>query len=155
MATQVLLVDDFDHDTRADHTLVFAFDGETYSVDLSDENAAEFRELMAPYINVATRLGKHRPEKNPVNGKRPSPALARPSMPSTTNGKPWYKSEPGGPAETEKAKKRYRNMARDWGRENGYDIGDRGVIRDEVYVAFEEHRLAKGLPVGPASVGLS
>ncbi|WP_134664035.1 Lsr2 family protein [Amycolatopsis sp. CFH S0078] len=160
MAKKVLLVDDFDNDTHATETVIFAFDGETFAVDLCEENALAFRELLAPYVDVATKLGKHKLDKRPANGKRVStsvrPQTAK-TLPANTsvNGKPWYRHNPDGAPEQEKAKKRYRDMARQFGRENGYELGKRGVIPADVYAAFEEYRREEGLPVGPESVGLT
>lgn len=55
--TFVQTVDDFDPDTEAAETVAFSFDGVTYEIDLSAENAQTFRETMAPYIDAARRTG--------------------------------------------------------------------------------------------------
>lgn len=54
MATRTVLVDDMDGGD-ADVTIAFVFDGKSYSLDLSHENADKFRELLAPYMLAASK----------------------------------------------------------------------------------------------------
>lgn len=51
----VLTVDDFDGETSAE-TVRFSLDGKVYEVDLNAENMANFRETLAPYIEVGRRI---------------------------------------------------------------------------------------------------
>ena len=37
-------------DTPADETLTFGLDGATYEIDLSSDNAAKLRDVLAPYV---------------------------------------------------------------------------------------------------------
>ncbi len=53
---QVILVDDVDGGS-ADETVSFALDGVGYEIDLSDANAAAFRESLARYVGLARRVG--------------------------------------------------------------------------------------------------
>ncbi|AWH95417.1 histone-like nucleoid-structuring protein Lsr2 [Dietzia psychralcaliphila] len=55
---QMRYIDDFDGTDLGNeaNTLFFAFDGKEYSIDLSDENADTFHELMAPYIESGHRV---------------------------------------------------------------------------------------------------
>jgi Lsr2 len=53
---QVILVDDIDGGT-ADETVSFSLDGVAYEIDLSDSNAAKLREVFAPYVGTARRVG--------------------------------------------------------------------------------------------------
>ena len=50
------LVDDIDGG-EAQGTLHFAVEGAQYEIDLSDKNAEEFHEILAPYISAARRVG--------------------------------------------------------------------------------------------------
>lgn len=50
------LVDDIDG-SEAQGTLHFAVEGAQYEIDLSDKNAEEFHEVLAPYISAARRVG--------------------------------------------------------------------------------------------------
>ena len=42
--TSVVLIDDLDGETPAHTTVSFGLDGRSYEIDLSDNNAAEFRD---------------------------------------------------------------------------------------------------------------
>ena len=60
MAQQVLvqLVDDLDGTASSDvSTVVFALDGVTYEIDLSDTNAERLRGGLAEYVESARRVG--------------------------------------------------------------------------------------------------
>lgn len=50
----VQYIDDLDGTVLGDeaNTIAFAFDGKDYTIDLSDENAAAFRDAMAPYVDA-------------------------------------------------------------------------------------------------------
>lgn len=55
---QVQYIDDLDGTDLGSvaNTISFAFDGREYSIDLSDENADKFREVMAPYVENGHRV---------------------------------------------------------------------------------------------------
>ena len=73
--TTVKLIDDLDG-TNADETLVFALDGKTYELDLSKRNAAAFRKLFRPYLDVA-RSGNGAKRGPSRRSKAPARATAR------------------------------------------------------------------------------
>jgi Lsr2 len=50
--TVVRLIDDVDG-TEATHTVVYGIDGRWWEIDLSDENAGELRDALAPYLSVS------------------------------------------------------------------------------------------------------
>lgn len=52
MATRTTLVDDIDGSDAA-RTLSFAFDGNNYKIELSEDNIEKFSSALAPYINSA------------------------------------------------------------------------------------------------------
>src|ERR1700709_2110953 len=52
--TIVQLTDDIDG-SEATESLSFALDGVAYTIDLNDNNAAELREALAPYVAAARR----------------------------------------------------------------------------------------------------
>jgi len=68
MAKVTKIIDDIDG-TDATDTLEFSWGGDNYTIDLSDENADEFRRLMARYVPFATKV---RHEVKPL-GKRTIP----------------------------------------------------------------------------------
>ena len=55
---QVQYIDDLDGSDLGSvaNTISFAFDGREYYIDLSDENADKFREVMAPYVENGHRV---------------------------------------------------------------------------------------------------
>lgn len=56
---QILLVDDLDGSEASD-TVEFAFDGNSYEIDLSEANAAAMREAFAVYVAEARKIGARR-----------------------------------------------------------------------------------------------
>lgn len=55
MAKITKLVDDIDGSDATD-TLEFSWGGDNYTIDLCDENADKFREIMALYVGSATKV---------------------------------------------------------------------------------------------------
>ena len=55
---QTRYIDDLDGTDLGENanTLSFAFDGKDYAIDLSDENAETFRQVIAPYIEAGRRV---------------------------------------------------------------------------------------------------
>ena len=53
--TSVVLIDDLDGKTPADTTVSFALDGKSYEIDLSDNNAAEFRDALSKYVSAGRK----------------------------------------------------------------------------------------------------
>lgn len=95
---------------EADETVTFALDGVTYEIDLNAENAARLRDAMAQWIGHARRVGGRR-----AAGARRSSGDAALSR-------------------SESAK------IREWARENGYKVSDRGRIPAEVKEAYDAAR---------------
>ena len=59
----VQLVDDLDGspiEGGAGRTISFALDGASYEIDLSDRNAAQLRDALAPYVKAGRRVGGRR-----------------------------------------------------------------------------------------------
>lgn len=57
---QVVLEDDL-QGGQASETVHFALDGKSYEIDLSDQNAAKLREVLAPWVAAARRSGRGTP----------------------------------------------------------------------------------------------
>lgn len=103
----VELVDDLDGSSAAE-TVGFALDGTTYEIDLNKRNAKALRKSMETYLEAARRVsGKRQPKKN---GK------------TVAKGKVDL-----GPSTRE---------LRDWARDNGFEVADRGQIPNSVKEAF-------------------
>jgi hypothetical protein len=56
---QIILEDDYDGGT-ADETVSFAIDGAEYEIDLSEKNAADLRDALAPWLAHARKTGGRR-----------------------------------------------------------------------------------------------
>ena len=108
----VTLVDDMD-DVPADETISIGLDGTWYEIDLSESNAADLREHMDKWIHHARRV---------TSRGNSEPGTA------TTAGR----SRPRGAAD------RARSAAiREWAKEQGFEISERGRISSEIVRAWE------------------
>jgi hypothetical protein len=91
---------------EATETVEFALDGVTYEVDLSDTNAAKLRDDLAQWIAVARRSGGRRQTRRASQG--------------------------GGSGASRDELARMR----EWGRENGFKVSDRGRVSKELQEAY-------------------
>lgn len=101
--------DDFDGSPAA-QTIHFGWKGTDYVIDLSDDNAAEFTEMMTPWLDAARRAGA----KPRGGGGRRRATPASGSANSSVD-----------PA-----------AVRAWAREQGMKISDRGRVRGEIIEAY-------------------
>ena len=106
--TIVELIDDLDGGT-ADESITFGLDGVEYAVDLSEGNAKRLRAALEPYVAGARRAG----------GRKPRSAVR--SAAKTTSGD------------------REQNQAiREWARQEGHEVSDRGRLPQSLIVKFQE-----------------
>lgn len=104
---KIILEDDLDGGP-AEETVRFGLDGAQYEIDLSEENAAKLRDAVRPYIAKARRAqAKQAPKQGKSAGTRP----AGKSNPDTA-------------------------AIRQWARENGHPVSDRGRIHQDVQKAY-------------------
>ena len=128
------LIDDLDGTEIADASgerVIFSVRGTTYELDLSATNAAKLDRALKPFIDAAVKARRETgstakeaertriPRKNAAargrrKGGRMSKTAARTRTPNEQLG-----------------------AIRDWARENGYKISNRGRIRSEILEAFE------------------
>ncbi len=108
----IILVDDIDGND-ADETVSFGLDGASYEIDLTAENAESLREALAPYVGHARRLSGSR--RSSGGGRR---GRARPA-------------DTAGPTAAE---------LREWARENGYEVSERGRVSAEIREAYDAAR---------------
>ncbi len=111
--TVVTLEDDIDGG-EADETVTFALDGVTYEIDLNSENAAALRDALAPYVGAGRRTGGR------AGGSRGASRTPRAAAPVAS------------------ARRHDSASIRDWARENGYTVSDRGRIPGTVIEAYEK-----------------
>lgn len=107
--TQVILVDDVDG-SEATQTITFALDGVSYEIDLNDEHAAALRESLEEWTSKARRTAGRRSSGRRSSGRRRSAGAAS-------------------SGETQRI--------REWAREQGLEVSDRGRISAEVREAYE------------------
>ncbi len=105
---QILLVDDLDGG-KADETVTFALDGVSYEIDLSEANAGELRNALATYVQVARKTGGR-------VGRRAARGTA--------------KSAGTGAADTA--------LVRQWARDNGYEVSERGRVPANIREAYDK-----------------
>ena len=106
----VRFIDDLDG-SDASGTFDFSLDGRNYQIDLSDENAAKLRDALAPYLGAARKTGGR-------GGRGPAPRQ------TVIAGK----SPRSGREET--------TAIREWARQNGHTVSDRGRIPKSVIEAY-------------------
>ncbi|MET0134418.1 MAG: Lsr2 family protein [Kibdelosporangium sp.] len=106
----VQLVDDLDGTAAEDiSTVTFGLDGAAYEIDLTGGNADKLRASLADFVNAARRTGGRVKRGTAVKG-----------------------------AVTPAAGREQTKAIRDWARQNGHDLSDRGRIPSSVIAAFEE-----------------
>lgn len=107
MAQKVkIILEDDIEGGSADETVRFGLDGGQYEIDLSAENATKLRDLIRPYAAKARR----------VQGRTARAGSGKSSGGQTRN------------PETAKI--------REWAKENGYEVSDRGRIHQSIQDAY-------------------
>lgn len=109
--TIVQLTDDLDG-SEASESVSFGLDGTTYTIDLSDENAAALREVLAPYIASARRDGGRGRRSNVTH---------------ITNGRRGRSTGDVDP-----------KTVRAWAAENGIAISARGRIPADIVAQYQQ-----------------
>jgi hypothetical protein len=75
--TTVTLTDDLDG-SKADQTVTFAYDGNTYEIDLSKKNATAFLKALKPYLDAGRKVKATRTRRSAsAGGKRTDLAAVR------------------------------------------------------------------------------
>jgi hypothetical protein len=93
---------------KADETVTFALDGTNYEIDLASDKAGQLREQLGTFIGHARKIGR----SGAVRGRRSSSAGSNPQADVTA--------------------------VRQWARENGYEVSDRGRVAANVLQAYSE-----------------
>jgi len=116
--TTVTFVDDLDG-SEASGTVEFALDGRSYEIDLSDENSAKLRDALQPFINAARRAGGRSSGRGRARGQgrgQGQPAAEKPAA----------------------ANRQETAAIREWARQHGHQISERGRIPKSVRDAYRE-----------------
>jgi hypothetical protein len=107
-------VDDLDG-SEASGTLQFGLDGRSYEIDLSDKNASKLRDALAPFIDVARKAGGRSSGRRRGSSQRQEPEAAKPARSSREE----------------------TSAIRQWAREHGHEVSDRGRIPKSVLEAYK------------------
>jgi hypothetical protein len=120
MAREVVtkMWDDFDRTLEADEAIDITLEGWTYTVDMTAENAAEFRSIIEPYLEAAHEKVRSRIE-----------IIKRPVSHHGTGQKVQATSPTGETTED-------RRKIRKWAVSNGYSVQDRGIVSNEIRHAY-------------------
>jgi hypothetical protein len=110
--TITVLTDDLDGG-NADNTHEFGLDGVTYTIDLSEKNAAKLRKALDPYLAVAARAGRSVQSRSVTRRNAAAPGRVG----------------------------REQNQAiREWATKNGFEVSERGRIPSTIVEAFHSKR---------------
>jgi hypothetical protein len=105
---QVILVDDLDGG-EAEETVSFSLDGVTYEIDLSQQNATRLRDELATWVGHARRI----------------------------SGRSSGARRPGGRGRSAGSSGDTASI-REWAKQNGYKVSERGRIATEVVEAYRK-----------------
>ncbi len=113
---QVLLVDDIDGGA-AEETVTFALDGVQYEIDLTAAHASELRDSFARWVGHARKTG---------SGSRGG---GRQQRGGGSGGTGSRRSGSGSSGDA--------TAIREWARDNGFEVSERGRISAEIRAAYE------------------
>jgi hypothetical protein len=120
--TIVTLIDDLTGEEAEDITTVeFALEGVTYEIDLADDNAAKLRDNLSRYVAAARKTSVRRPGNR---GADRSPGRGN-----------------GGAARSGYNRDTLRSI-REWAKQNGHSVSDRGRLPLNVVTAWEANHQA-------------
>ena len=108
-ATITKLVDDLDGGV-AHETVKFGLDGHYYEIDLSTKNAKKLRSELATFVEHGSRVSAR--AATPARGSRPGNGSAHPDQ---------------------------NRAIREWAQAKGYEIAQRGRIKQDIVDAFHEN----------------
>jgi hypothetical protein len=107
MATRTITIDDLDG-TEAFRTIRFSFDGRLFEIDLSREHYDSFKHGLTPWMEAGREVSK------------------------------FSSAKPGGAGgQTKYAAGKENKKIREWGREQGMNVGEGGPIPQSVLVAYQ------------------
>jgi hypothetical protein len=110
---QVLLVDDLDGGA-ASETVSFGLDGSGYEIDLSADNAAKLRHVLAPFLGQARRATSR------------GSARTGPATKATRS--------------SARVDREQTQAIREWARKNGHKVSERGRIPGAIIDAYNAAR---------------
>jgi hypothetical protein len=110
--TTVRFIDDIDG-SDAVGTVTFSLDNRAYEIDLSDENTDKLHEALAPFIEHGRKVGGRSGGRGRTRGQAPMTETSVRSSREETH------------------------AIREWARQNGHQVSDRGRISKSVMEAYK------------------
>jgi hypothetical protein len=127
-----LLVDDLtgeESDATDVENVEFSLDGYGFEIDLTDKNAAELRNIFAPYIAVARRRSRQLPSGR-VTQRAPAQSNGHHRPVPVTRSRQHVPSQPS---------REQAATIRAWAKRQGYELSSRGRIPGNVLQAYQQH----------------
>jgi len=110
LLSDLALAADPESRVQAERTVAFALDDERFEIDLSSRQIADLKEALAPYMAAARRKGGRAPWGGPRARRQQAGAPARKAVDTV--------------------------KVREWARENGIEIKDRGRVPGDVLARY-------------------
>jgi hypothetical protein len=133
-AKKVIIVDDIDG-TEGDGIVTqrFSLGSDFYEIDLCPQNLLSLRAALEPFVSAGRQVrGGH--------GRKPAPAPGRQGNSALDFTRQQRLA--AGPRQQGNSAldfpRQERLAIRNWARENGYDVGERGAFSQEVVAAYRE-----------------
>jgi hypothetical protein len=123
----VRFVDDLDG-SEASGTVDFGLDGRRYEIDLSDDNAAKLRDALAPFVGAARKSGGR------GSGSRGS--VGRATAGRGADGGRGQRRTVTVPEKSAPSAREETAAIRQWAREHGHEVSERGRISKSVLEAY-------------------
>ena len=134
MAKKVVIVDDIDG-TEGDGIVThrFSLGSDFYEIDLCPQNALNLRAALEPFVSAGRRVR---------SGNRRKPAPAPRQQGNSALDFPRQQRLTAAPRQQGSSAldfpRQERLAIRNWARDNGFDVGERGVFSKEVLAAYRE-----------------
>ena len=137
MAKKVIIVDDIDG-TEGDGivTHLFSLGSDFYEIDLCPQNLLMLRAALEPFVSAGRRVRSGNPhEPEPAPRQQDNSALDIPAPARALAAAPRRSGQDKSALDFPRPQ---RLAIREWARDNGYDVGDRGRFSQEVLAAYRE-----------------
>jgi hypothetical protein len=109
MAQRLILIDDLDESEGAE-TITYTVNDQDYEIDLSEENAQRFYDVLGPYIEKSRRVQRQAASTPRRDGRRRSSGSGRDDIP----------------------------QIRAWAQSQGMDVSERGRVKKEIVDAYDQ-----------------
>ena len=110
--TTVRFIDDLDG-SDAVGTVTFSLENRTYEIDLSDENTDKLHEALAPFIEYGRKTG------------------------GRSDGRGRSQRQTAMTEKTARSSREETHAIREWARQNGHQVSDRGRIPKSIIEAYQ------------------